>query len=97
MFSARCLPVILEYCGGARTDALHEKLSTWNPAHTIRVLDNASPACRATCVTDHNLVNSFIGGGIKDCLALAKKEACRYVLIVMNDIRASDTVENQQL
>jgi Glycosyl transferase family 2/Bifunctional DNA primase/polymerase, N-terminal len=86
MCAVRCLPIILEYCGGPSTDALHERLSAWNPAHTIRVLDNASPACRAACVTDQNLVNSFIGGGIKDCLALAKKEACRYVLIVMNDL-----------
>jgi Glycosyl transferase family 2 len=86
MCAVRCLPVILEYRGGPRTDALHEKLSTWNPAHTIRVLDNASPTCRAARITDHNRVNSFIGGGIKDCLALARKEECRYVLIVMNDI-----------
>src|SRR5262245_38948338 len=86
MCAVRCLPVILEYCGGSRTDALHEKLSTWNPAYTIRVLDNASPSCRSARITDQNRVNSFIGGGIRDCLALAKIEGYRYVLIVMNDV-----------
>jgi hypothetical protein len=86
MSAVRCLPVILEYCGGRRTDALYERLSLWNPGYTIRVLDNASPACRAAHITDRNLLNSFIGGGIKDCMTLARKEACRFVLIVMNDV-----------
>jgi hypothetical protein len=78
--------VILEYCGGVRTDALHGRLSRWNPGASIFVLDNASPTNRASCVTHRNRRNSYVGGGIRDCLALARAAEARFLLYCANDV-----------
>lgn len=80
------IPVILEYCGGARTDALYQQLSAWNPDYLIEVLDNASPHRRSRYITRQNSVNSGVGGGICDCVALAENLGATYVLVITNDI-----------
>ena len=82
--------VILEYCGGARTEALHERLSEWNPRTPILVLDNASPVNQASCVTHRNAVNSYVGGGIRDCLALAETLGAQYLFYCVNDVEHVD-------
>jgi hypothetical protein len=82
---ARTYTTILEYCGGDRTDRLHRQLGDWNPKHSISVLDNASPRNRCHCITHQNTTNSFIGGGIIDCVKLAEHHGAEYILLVMND------------
>lgn len=82
--------VILEYCGGARTDALHARIAAANPSHSILVLDNASPTNPASCVTHQNKVNSYVGGGIRDCLALAESLGARYLFYCVNDVTLCD-------
>lgn len=87
MLALNTFPVILEYCGGTDTDRLYERLSSDNPGYRINVLDNASPVNRSRYVTHRNMHNSFIGGGIQDCLSLAQKSGCKYVFIFVNDIK----------
>jgi GT2 family glycosyltransferase len=88
--SPRTAFVILEYCGGARTDALHRQLSAWNPRDRILVLDNASPADHASSVTHRNPVNTYVGGGIRDCVALAEAQGASYVFYCTNDVEILD-------
>lgn len=78
--------VILEFCGGKRTNLLYEKLSAWNPSATIHILDNASPQNKCKYITHQNSKNSGIGGGIKDCIRLACENDCRYLFLITNDI-----------
>jgi hypothetical protein len=82
--------VILEYCGGAKTDALHRRLCKWNPGRQILVLDNASPGNLATCATHRNPSNSYVGGGIRDCIALAQSLGARYLFYCVNDLELLD-------
>jgi hypothetical protein len=82
----KTLTVILEYCGGSRTDYLFDRLRSWNPGHEIEVLDNASPANRCSCVTQQNPTNTYIGGGIIDCYRLAEARECDNLFLVVNDI-----------
>ena len=79
-------PVILEYCGGKNTDTLYHQLRQWNPDYPIAVLDNASATNRASCITHQNKVNSNVGGGIRDCIGLARHEGFSHVLIITNDV-----------
>lgn len=78
--------VILEYCGGSRTDALFEQISAWNPQAQILVLDNASPDNAASSTTHRNSVNSFVGGGIRDAIALVEARGASYLFFCVNDI-----------
>jgi hypothetical protein len=78
--------VILEYCGGSRTDSLVERLQAWNPGREIEVLDNASPANRSRYITRHNTVNTYIGGGIIDCCKLSQARNCDNLFFLVNDI-----------
>ncbi len=78
--------VILEYCGGKATDTLYQKLSRWNPNFVINVLDNASPTNKSIFITHQNKFNSGVGGGIMDCITLAKEKRARYLLFITNDI-----------
>lgn len=82
--------VVLEYCGGPRTEALHRTLSKWNPRARVLVLDNASPRNRAACVTHQNARNTYVGGGIRDCLALGTSLGARYVFYIANDVEILD-------
>lgn len=79
--------VILDYCGGLRTDELVEQLRGWNPGTKINVLDNASPIKPCKYVTHQNVVNSYTGGGIRDCLRLSSEAGARFVLFIANDIQ----------
>ncbi len=79
-------PVILEYCGGLTTDFLYEKLQKWNPEYKIYVLDNCSPNNRSKYITHRNKVNSYVGGGIKDCVKLTRSYKHKYLLYIVNDI-----------
>jgi hypothetical protein len=83
----RTVLVVLEYCGGERTDELFGQLQSWNPGARMFVLDNASPIKRASCVTHRNTVNSYVGGGINDCIHLAQAEGARYLFFCANDIK----------
>jgi hypothetical protein len=78
--------VILEYCGGARTDTLYECVKDWNPKYEIAVLDNASPCNRSRYITHANPQNTFIGGGIRDCIVLAERASSAFLFLMMNDI-----------
>ncbi len=78
--------IILEYCGGAKTDALFQKLSKWNPDYNIHILDNASVNNRCSYITHQNLSNTGIGGGIKDCLRFARNSRAEYLFFMTNDI-----------
>lgn len=87
MSTRKTVPVILEYCGGKRTDALYEALCRSNRCHDIEVLDNASPRDQSRYVTVRNLHNSFVGGGIRDCIALAERKGAEYLFFICNDIQ----------
>lgn len=78
--------VILDYCGGSRTDRLYEKISESNPTYQVYVLDNASPHGKSKYVTNTNAQNSGIGGGIIDCLSLARSSGAKYLFFLANDI-----------
>ena len=86
------LAVILEYCGGSHTDGLHRELVSWNPDYDIAVLDNGSPENAAQCVTHKNADNSFTGGGIRDCLAMAERSGRQFLFLVTNDIHLRSEV-----
>ena len=79
--------IILDYCGGSKTDKLYEQLKAWNPDTRIHILDNASPSEKSRYITHQNRMNSFIGGGIKDCISLAKENKSKFLLFITNDIR----------
>lgn len=78
--------VILEYCGGRSTYNLYQKLSKWNPCFEIHVLDNASPENKTDYISYQNVTNSGIGGGIRDCIRLARDSGSKYLLFITNDI-----------
>lgn len=82
----KTLTLILEYCGGSRTDALFDQMETWNPGRQIDVLDNASPTNLCSRVTQYNRVNSFIGGGIIDAFRIAETRNCDNLFFLVNDI-----------
>ena len=84
--SATVFSIVLEYCGGSRTDRLVEMLARWNPGHSINVLDNASPRNPCSYITHRNARNTFVGGGIRDCLKLAGAAGARFLLFIANDI-----------
>ena len=79
--------IILDYCGGSRTDRLYEQLAQNNPQTDIFILDNASPDNKSLYVSHQNQENSFIGGGIKDCIRLAIKSHKQFLLFITNDIK----------
>jgi hypothetical protein len=82
----RTYVAILEYCGGERTDRLYKLIAQWNPKYDICVLDNASPRNRCHCITVQNSTNTFIGGGVIDCLRLAERDQAAYLFLLMNDV-----------
>jgi hypothetical protein len=88
----KTLTVILEYCGGSRTDKLFEQMRSWNPGRTIDVLDNASPSNRCNCITQQNAENTYIGGGITDCLRLAEARSCENLFFLVNDIEPTTPI-----
>jgi hypothetical protein len=83
----RTYVAILEYCGGVQTDRLYRQMARWNPEYAICVLDNASPRNRCHCITVQNETNTFIGGGIVDCLRLAEQNGASYLFLIMNDVK----------
>jgi hypothetical protein len=85
--------VILEYCGGARTDTLFECVKAWNPRYEIAVLDNASPYNKSRYITHANPRNTYIGGGIIDCIGLAEKASSAFLFLMMNDIEPQTPIE----
>jgi GT2 family glycosyltransferase len=84
--SASAFSIILDFCGGRKTDALVETISAANPRRHIFVLDNASPRKRSRYISYQNARNSYIGGGINDCLELARQNGGRYLMFFTNDI-----------
>lgn len=82
----RTTVVILDYCGGARTDALYCAVADANPTYQVCVLDNASPVARSQYVSHSNVANTYIGGGIRDCIRLAEEQSSEYLLFIANDI-----------
>jgi hypothetical protein len=82
----KTVAVILDYCGGRKTDTLYETLAESNKDFDIQVLDNASPRDVSRYVTVANPQNSFIGGGICDCLDLAERKGAEFLFYVSNDI-----------
>lgn len=78
--------MLLDYCGGLRTDALVEQLKAWNPGRSIHVLDNASPSHRSSVVTHQNAINSYTGGGLRDCIAHATASGASHLLFIVNDV-----------
>lgn len=89
---SKTFAVILDYCGGGRTDRLYEKIAADNPGRAIHLLDNASPRLRSKHATHRNEVNTYIGGGIRDCVALAERRGCAFLFFVVNDIKALDAL-----
>src|SRR5690242_6336861 len=79
----KTLTVILEYCGGRRTDHLVERLRSWNPGREIAVLDNASPSNRCSYITHSNACNTYVGGGIIDCYKLAESRNCDNLFFIV--------------
>jgi hypothetical protein len=88
----RTFAVILEFCGGARTDYLNDCLRSWNPRREIAVLDNASVNNRCTCITHQSHENTYIGGGILRCLELASLHNCDTLFLVVNDIQPATPI-----
>ena len=66
---------------------LYERLAADNPDMIIHVLDNGSPHSRSRFVTHQNQANSFVGGGIKDCIRLAEEHNCSYLFFSVNDLQ----------
>ncbi|PRX55255.1 glycosyltransferase family 2 protein [Flagellimonas meridianipacifica] len=89
--------VILDYCGGSRTDKLFLKLSKWNPNFKIHILDNDSPSNKSNYITHQNKFNSGVGGGIVDCISLAKLNNSKYILFIANDILPVTRIDFQHL
>lgn len=85
--------VILDYRGGARTDALRARLQGWNPTVPVLVLDNGSPDRRAAQVAQRNPVNRYVGNGIKDCLALARERGAGYCFFCANDVQPTAPID----
>lgn len=83
----RTYVAILEYCGGVSTDRLCKQMARWNPGRDICVLDNASPWNRCHSVNVQNHTNTFIGGGINDCIKLAEQNGATYLFLLMNDVK----------
>jgi hypothetical protein len=83
----KVFPVILEYCGGEQTDKLYHQLSFQNPNYTINVLDNASEHNKCNVISHQNEVNTYTGGGILDCIELAKNHKAEYLLYFANDLQ----------
>ncbi len=96
MDSMKTLAIILEYCGGFRTDCLFERIQLWNPGRVIEVLDNASPRNRCTCITQQNTENTYVGGGIIDCYRLAEARNCDNLFLVVNDIEPATPIVIEQ-
>src|SRR5690348_5537589 len=86
------IPIVLEYCGGTHTDTLVERLRNWNPKHDLYVLDNNSPRYRSKYITHQNPVNTDTGGGIRDCLRIAKTFGARFLLFIVNDIECTHEI-----
>ncbi len=91
--SSKAFPIILEYCGGEYTNKLHLKLSKDNPDHKINVLDNASPQNRCNVITHQNKINSFAGGGIRDCIKLARQSRSKYLFFFANDVVLKNKID----
>ena len=81
---------ILDYCGGERTDALYGRVAAWNPGAPMLVLDNASPRDAPSSATHRNAENSYIGGGIRDCVALAEAAGVDFLFFCTNDVEILD-------
>jgi len=90
-------PVVLDYCGGARTNQLVEGLRKSNPGYPIHVLDNASPVHPCRYTTHRNEVNSYTGGGIADCLRLAREAGASFLLFIANDVECVKPVRFSHL
>ncbi len=84
--NSRIFCVILDYCGGHRTNRLYRKLSKWNTDYTIDILDNGSPQKKSKYITYQNKTNTGVGGGINDCVELARQRGCNYLFFIANDI-----------
>jgi hypothetical protein len=52
----------------------------------IEVLDNASPMKRCSHITHQNSENTYVGGGIMDCVRLSEARGCDNLLLIVNDI-----------
>ena len=85
--------VILEYCGGAKTDTLYKQLSLDNPLRTIAVLDNSSPSNRSQFISHQTEKNLFIGGGIQACLAIAHSNNAKYLFFIANDVEPLSAID----
>lgn len=79
--------VILDYKGGTRTDSLYEDLTGFNEKMDLSVLDNASPQGVSKYANVFNAQNSYIGGGIRDCIKLARSANKQFLLFITNDIK----------
>jgi hypothetical protein len=79
-------PVVLDFRGGRKTDALVEHLRHVNAGLPVFVLDNASGQCESTYVTHRNVQNSNVGGGLRDCLDLGRQAGAAWILFVANDV-----------
>ncbi len=78
--------MLLDYRGGTRTDGAVERLCAWNPGRVIHVLDNGSSDRRSRYVTHMNAVNSYPGGGIRDCLTHAWASGATHLMFIVNDV-----------
>jgi hypothetical protein len=78
--------VLLDYCGGGKTDRLFRRIARWNPGAQMFLLDNGSPTRRARLATHRNAENSYVGGGICDVIALAEGAGAKYLFFCVNDV-----------
>jgi hypothetical protein len=84
--------VVLDFCGGERTDALYGRISAWNPGADIFLLDNGSPCDRPSCATHRNDVTSHDGGGLRDCVAIAEARGAEFLFFCSGDIEIRDAL-----
>ncbi len=90
--NSRTFCVILDYCGGRHTNNLYRKLSKWNTDYTINILDNGSPKKKSKYITHQNKTNTGVGGGINNCMELARQAGCRYLFFIANDIKLKSRI-----
>jgi hypothetical protein len=82
--------VLLDHCGGGRTDALYGRLAAWNPGADILVLDNGSICDRPSCATHRNALTSHDGGGLRDCVALAEAARAEFLFLCTGEVDVLD-------
>jgi glycosyltransferase involved in cell wall biosynthesis len=92
----KTIGILLEYCGGTRTDRLVANLRN-TLSLPVYVLDNASQKNCCSCATHRNKSNSGVGGGVSDAFRLAESMKAKIILFCTNDVEIVDPSDIPEL